>query len=61
MPWSAYQSVGQNAYNDGMPALACRSAATGAGFADEELGVFDTHTNQITMTGRVAFADWYWA
>lgn len=59
--WPLCQPVGQHAYDDaGTAALACRSAVAAATRADEELGVFDTHLASVTMTGRAAFADWYW-
>jgi RES domain-containing protein len=59
--WPPCQAVGQHAYDDaGIAALACRSAVAAATPADEELGVFDTHLASVSMTGRDAFADWYW-
>ena len=35
------QPIGQAAFDDGRPGIACRAAATGASWTDEELGVFD--------------------
>jgi hypothetical protein len=53
--------VGQAAFNRGLPGLACRSAAHGATAADEELAVFArAGAPTVTMTGRRAFADWFW-
>lgn len=52
--------IGQAAYDDPLPAIACRSAATGAGADDEELAVFDRNTGALaTQTGRRPFSDWY--
>jgi RES domain len=53
--------IGQAAFDEGMPGLACRSAARGAAIADEELAVFAPDgAPKVTMTGRRAFADWFW-
>jgi len=55
------QPVGQAAFDDGRPGIACRSAATGASPTDEELGVFDRGADTgVGMTGRQPFADWFW-
>jgi RES domain-containing protein len=51
--------VGQAAYDEPLPAIACRSAAAGAARADEELAVFDRDAGIVTQTGRRPFADWY--
>lgn len=53
------QPIGQAAYDEPLPAIACRSAATGAAAGDEELAVFDHHAGIVTPTGRRPFADWY--
>jgi RES domain-containing protein len=53
------QPVGQAAYDEPLPAIACRSAATGAAPTDEELAVFDRDVGLVTQTGRRPFADWY--
>ena len=56
------QPVGQAAFDDGRPGIACRSAATGALSTDEELGVFDRDVDaSVQMTGRDPFADWFWS
>jgi hypothetical protein len=60
VPWSTCQPIGQPAYDDGLPGIACRSAATGAEPGDEELAVFDSHTRDVRQTGRLLFDDWYW-
>ena len=55
------QPVGQAAFDDARPGIACRSAATGASPTDEELGVFDRDVDaSVQMTGRHPFADWFW-
>jgi hypothetical protein len=55
------QRVGQAAFDDGRPGIACRSAATGAVLTDEELAVFDRGVDTgVRMTGRQPFAQWFW-
>ncbi len=55
------QPVGQAAFDDRRPGIACRSAATGASSTDEELGVFDRDVGaSVHMTGTHPFADWFW-
>ena len=55
------QPVGQAAFDDRRPGIACRSAATGASSADEELGVFDRDVDaSVQMTSRQPFAEWFW-
>ena len=49
--------VAAAARDAGRPGVACRSAATPE---REELAVFDTAAGGIVMTGRRAFADWYY-
>jgi RES domain-containing protein len=51
--------VGQAAYDELLPAIACRSSAAGAAKTDEELAVFDRDAEIVTQTGRRPFADWY--
>jgi RES domain len=56
------QPIGQAAFDDHQPGVACRSAARGATADDEELAVFGREgDSDATMTGRRAFADWFWA
>lgn len=58
---SSCQPIGQAAFDDDLPGLACRSAATGASSTDEELGVFDREvTTAVRMVRRLTFTDWYW-
>jgi RES domain len=59
---AACQPIGQAAFDERLPGLACRSAARGATTADEELAVFARGGRpKVTMTGRLPFADWFWA
>lgn len=58
--WPTCQVVGQLAYDAGLAALACRSAAAGATHSDEELGIFDTHAATANIIDRDLFANWYW-
>ena len=51
--------LGQAAHDALLPAIACRSAATGAALTDEELAVFDHAAGIVTPTARRVFADWY--
>jgi hypothetical protein len=52
--------IGKAAYNEPLPGIACRSAATGAAADDEELAVFDREVAAlVTQTGRRPFGDWY--
>jgi hypothetical protein len=53
--------VGAAAREAGRPGVACRSAAAGAPAGAEELAVFDNAAPAVAMTGRLAFADWYYA
>jgi RES domain len=55
------QPIGQAAFKEGLPGVACLSAARGATTADEELAVFARVARpKVTMTGRRPFADWFW-
>jgi hypothetical protein len=55
------QPIGQAAFDDGRPGIACRSAATGVSPTDEELGVFDRDVDaSVQMTDRHPFAEWFW-
>ncbi len=52
--------VGQAAYDEPLPAIACRSAASGAAGGDEELAVFDRDVAElVTQTSRRPFGEWY--
>lgn len=55
------QPIGGAAFDEGLPGVACRSAARGATTADEELAVFSRPSGRkVTMTGRRPFAEWFW-
>jgi hypothetical protein len=55
------QPIGQQAWDDGLPGIACRSAATGATRTNEELALFDRGQQpRPAATDRAAFADWWW-
>jgi RES domain len=55
------QPVGQAAFDDQRPGIACRSAAADALSTDEELGVFDREVDtSVQMTGRHPFGEWFW-
>jgi RES domain-containing protein len=57
----ACQPIGQAAFDDGRPGVACRSAATAATETDEELAVFDRGGDMgVRITARRPFAEWYW-
>lgn len=53
------QPIGQRAWDDGEPGIACRSAAQTAPVAGEELAYFARRPLQAQGVKR--FADWYWA
>jgi RES domain-containing protein len=57
--WSVCQAVGQQAWDAGLPGVACLSAAPGAPVGGEELAWFDR--GQVALTPKEArtFEDWY--
>jgi hypothetical protein len=55
------QPIGRLAWNDQLPGIACRSAATGATKTDEELAYFDRPRRpRPTVEARTSFAEWWW-
>lgn len=57
----ACQRVGQQAWANDLPGIACRSAAAGAAKTNEELCFFARSDHpRPTVTGRTPFADWWW-
>lgn len=55
------QPIGQGAYDDGLPGIACRSAADSATPDDEELAIFDRDVAAaVHMTRREPFGEWFW-
>ena len=59
IPHARCRPVGQAAYDEPLPAVACRSAAAGAVRTDEELAVFDRDVGIVARAARRPFADWY--
>jgi hypothetical protein len=57
--WPVCQRVGQEAWDTGLPGVACRSAAPGAPTEAEELAWFDRHDDSLEPTETRAFEDWY--
>lgn len=56
------QPVGQQAHDDGLPGIACRSAATGATPINEELAFFDRSRRRWPrLIRRTPFERWWWA
>jgi RES domain len=54
------QPVGRAAYDEPLPALACRSAAGGATTTDEELAIFDRDVTALAAAvRRRPFASWF--
>jgi RES domain-containing protein len=54
------QPIGQAAYGEGEPGIACRSAAPHTTRTDEELALFSRARKRLRPAGRWAFDDWYW-
>ena len=59
VPWTACQAIGQQAWDQGFPGIACRSAAPGTGRDDEELAWFERDRSLSVLEKRV-FDDWFW-
>jgi hypothetical protein len=59
VPHAQCHPVGQAAYDELLPGIACRSAATRAAKSDEELAVFDRDAAIVTQIARRTFNDWY--
>ncbi len=58
--WRA-RTANPSGWQRGRPGVACRSAATGARAADEELASFDRVGRPGPRpTARVEFSDWWW-
>lgn len=58
--WETCQPVGQAAWDDGSPGVACRSAAGGASDEDEELAFFDRGREpQPEIRDRLDFDEWF--
>jgi len=57
--WSVCQTVGQQAWDAGLPGVACRSAAPGAPADGEELAWFDRREVALQPGETRTFGDWY--
>lgn len=59
--WATCQPIGQRAWEELLPGIVCRSAATNATKANEELAFFDRADQpRPTIHARTRFADWWW-
>ena len=54
------QPIGLQAHEDGLPGIACRSAAAGAAPANEELAFFDRPRRRPRLVSRTPFERWWW-
>lgn len=59
VPHSVCQPIGSRAWSEGLPGVACRSAAPGAPPDGEELAWFQ-RTFPLMVTGGASFVEWYW-
>lgn len=59
IPHRRCQPIGQRAWDEGWPGIACRSAAAGCDRDDEELAWFEREESLVAATTR-AFDDWFW-
>lgn len=59
VPHAVCQPIGQRAWDDDEPGIACRSAAQTAPLEGEELAYFARRP--LRPQGIERFADWYWA
>jgi len=57
--WDACAPIGQKAYDDGHPGIACRSASHSAPKDAEELAWFQRDGATLPVMARRPFADWY--
>ncbi len=57
--WKKCQPIGQEAWEQGRPGIACRSAAPGIGRAGEELAWFQ-RARSLEAGEIKAFEDWFW-
>lgn len=58
IPWDRCQPIGSEAWDSGRAGIACRSAATGAPSAGEELAWFQRNS-RLTEVRRRQFPQWY--
>lgn len=58
IPWARCQPIGQAAWDQGEPGIACRSASARPGDLGEELAWFP-RDHQLTSAGRHTFEEWF--
>jgi hypothetical protein len=59
VPWGVCQPIGQRAWDDAHPGIACRSAAVHAPSGGEELAWFDRHEIELQARQTQSFEEWY--
>ena len=59
VPWDVCQPVGQRAWDDAHPGIACRSAAAHAPSDGEELAWFDRQEVELQLKQTQSFEEWY--
>jgi hypothetical protein len=59
IPYARCQPIGQQAWDEGHPGIACRSAAGAAAAENEELAWFEREEKLAPAT-TTAFESWYW-
>jgi len=57
--YNVCQPVGQRAWDDAHPRIACRSAAAHAPSGGEELAWFDRHEVELQAKQTQSFEEWY--
>lgn len=57
--WDRCQPVGQRAWDQGVPGIACRTAVPGMGPEDEELAWFERGLG-LRRLGVRSFEEWFW-
>jgi RES domain-containing protein len=57
--WSDCQPIGQRSWDEGLPGIACRSAAEAAPADGEELPWFDRHEFTLVAKETKSFDEWY--
>jgi hypothetical protein len=59
VPHESCQPIGKQAWDGGLPGIACRSAAAGAPPDGEELAWYDRHDPDLELVGIETFEEWY--
>ncbi len=59
IPWDVCQPVGQKAWDEELPGIACRSAAAHAPSDGVELAWFDRHEVELQAKQTQSFEEWY--